>query len=112
MNLDYSYIVGATAKKDIRSTINYITNKLHNKDAAQALFSNIKLKITDMCKNPMASLNCEIYDIYDETIRHCNVENFVIIFKIDNENKKIDILRFLHSKRNITEIIKKFVLND
>lgn len=106
MNLDYKYVIGATAEKDIRSTINYITNKLCNKDAAQTLYNNIKLKIVDICDSPMASSNCEIYGIYDETIRHCNVENFVIIYKIDNVNKRIDILRFLHSKRNITEIIK------
>lgn len=111
MNSDYSYIISKIAKKDMRNTINYITNKLCNKDAAQVLFNNIKLKISDMCKNPMASSNCEIYDIYDDAIRHCNVENFVLIFKIEKENKRIDILRFLHSKRNITEIIKNVKIN-
>ena len=97
----YSYTFTELAKSDIDETINYVSNKLNNTHAARRLYQDIISKIHVIRSLPYAYPDCQIYLIDDVYTRRALVDNYVLIYEINEINKSITILRFLYYRRDI-----------
>lgn len=101
---NYSIIYTYTAKKSIKSTLSYISIKLFNPVAAAKLQSLINEAINKISKFPFAFPDCSIFFINDKNIRHIIINNYLLIYKINNIKKEIYILKFSYSKVKINNI--------
>ena len=100
----YSYIFTELAATDIETVISYIDGKLCNKKAATDLYCHINNVINKASQFPYMYEDCNQFMISDETIRRALVDNYIMIYEVNDEDEMIIILRFLHHTRNIKEL--------
>ena len=96
---DYSFELSPLSAENIASIIDYISNKLMNKKAANDIIELLYDKIKKITYFPHS------YPIYEnsvfkneQNIRKANAKSFLIFFKIDENDKKIIIVAVVHSK--------------
>jgi len=94
-------------KQDVDSSYNYIKNNLEAPMAADNLFKEIMESLNRIKENP--NIRPLVQDKYLASLgyRLINVKNYVIFYVIDNDNKHINIIRFLYNKRNWINILKE-----
>ncbi len=104
----YKSIILPQAEQDIDETLNYISNELCSPQSAKNLFNNILNVIEQISLFPhsMPTIkskkipNCEQY-------RWTSVKNFLLFYKIVEEDKEIRIMAFLYGKSNIIARLSK-----
>ena len=104
MSNKYSYQLTPIAEQDIDSALAYISENLSNPKAASDLFLEIERAINEICTLPFGFPDCEIYLVSDEKIRHIPIDNYILVYEVLEERKKINILRFRYAKMNLANI--------
>jgi len=84
----YTIIYKKSSRKNIKSTLSYISIKLFNPIAAKKLLNLINEAINKISRFPFAFPDCSIFFINDKTIRHIIINNYLLIYKINNIKKK------------------------
>lgn len=95
----YSYQFTDLALADIESSLNYISFQLMNTNAAKELLAEIEKTIKNICLFPFSYPDCSHYFIKDITIRHATINNYILIYRINDKTSSIEILRFKYSKQ-------------
>ena len=103
----YTYSFTPLAEQDVDAVLEYISEKLHNVKAANDLLDNIEEAIEKACVLPYGFPDCGIYFISDEQIRHVPIDNYVLIYEIDEDKKRLIILRFRYAKMDLERIRTK-----
>lgn len=103
----YKFAFTPLAEQDIDSVLDYISENLKNKKAAVDMLDKVENAIENACVLPYGFPDCEIYFIADDKIRHVTIDNYVMIYGVDEENKQINILRFRYAKMNLEGIRTK-----
>jgi len=108
----YNLIISKLYKGDTLSAYNYIKNVLNAPIAAKNLKNEIKDKLMYISKNP--THRPLVYDKYLAGLgyRLISVKNFMIFYIIDDDNKRIKIIRFLYGKRDWINILKETPLDE
>ena len=95
-----------TFYNDLEDALNYISNVLMNKEAANSLLDEVENAILSRSNNP------EAFEKYNSTKDRKNtyykiyVKNYVIYYVVIHENPPImEIRRFLYNKRNRSRIV-------
>lgn len=104
MQNNYSYKLTPLALQDIDETLAYITEKLLNGKAAINLLDELEHTLNSICSYPHAFPDCAVFMITDTMIRHAPVNNYLLIYEIDEEEKQVNILRFLYAKADIANM--------
>lgn len=107
MSDKYTYRLTPLAESDIDSALEYIAESLCNPKAASDLYMKLERAIDTVCDFPYSSADCRRFLIQDESIRHVPVDNYVLIYEIEDELKEIRILRFRFSKMNPKNAVTK-----
>ncbi|MCH5350870.1 MAG: type II toxin-antitoxin system RelE/ParE family toxin [Clostridiales bacterium] len=100
----YGYRFTPLAESDIDSALTYISVTLCNGQAAGKLLSDIESIITTICEFPYSAADCKCFLVQDEKIRHVSVDNYILIYEIREEEKTLNILRFLYSRMDLTKL--------
>lgn len=100
----YKFAFTPLAEQDIDSALEYISENLSNVKAANDMLDKIEKTIESACLLPYGFPDCKIYFIVDDKIRHVVIDNYVMIYGIDEKNNQINILRFRYAKMNLTGI--------
>lgn len=103
----YTYAFTPLAEQDIDTVLEYVSEKLHNLKAAGDMFDKIGQAIEQACVLPYGFPDCGIYFITDEKIRHVPIDNYVLIYEIDEDKKRLNILRFRYAKMDLEGIRTK-----
>ena len=104
MSSRYSFIVSKPAESDIVSAMRYITETLHNQKAANDLFDKISSAIDNACEFPYSNVTSEYFFISDDKIRHIVIGNYVLFYEIQDDEKRIAVLRFLLARMDFSKI--------
>jgi plasmid stabilization system protein ParE len=98
--------------EDVHSSYNYIKNKLEAPMAAENLIIEILEKLNKIKKNP--NIRPLVQDKYLASLgyRAINVKNYIIFYIIGNDQKYINVIRFLYNKRNWINILKENTIQD
>jgi addiction module RelE/StbE family toxin len=93
-------------KRDVDSCYNYIKNRLEAPMAADNLIKEITESLYKIKENP--NIRPLVQDKYLASLgyRLLNVKNYCIFYIVDDDNKHINIIRFLYNKRNWINILK------
>lgn len=105
---NYDFELTKTAEFDIDATYEYIAKALGNPDAASALADELEIQIDKICKRPEIGKLVENEFLNKNTVRRFLVKNYIAYYLIDDENKKIVILRFVYSGRDQDKLVKEF----
>ena len=98
---NYDFELTKTAESDIDATYEYIAKALGNPDAASALADELEIQIDKICRRPETGKLVENEFLRTNAVRRFLVKNYIAYYLIDDENKKIVILRFVYSDRYI-----------
>ena len=102
--MTYKYSFTKLCSQDLDEALQYICETLCNKAAAQKLNNTFLETVNTITAFPYSFPDCNIYLIEDKNIRHALINNFVLIYYIDDVNKEIFLLRFQFSGRSIADI--------
>ena len=103
----YKFALTPLAEQDIDSVLEYISENLRNVKAARDMLDKIEETIEKACILPYGFPDCEIYFITDKNIRHATIDNYVMIYEINDEKKQLNVLRFRYAKMNFADIRTK-----
>lgn len=103
----YDFELTETAESDIDSAYDYIAKTLENPDAASALADELEIQIDNICKKPETGRLVENDFLRSNNIRRFLVKNYIAYYIIDDNNKKIVILRFVYGGRDQDKILKE-----
>ncbi len=106
----YKSIILPQAGQDIDETLNYISNELCSPQAAKNLFSEILKAVEQISSFPYAMPEIKNKEISKNgEYRWTSVKNFLLVYKIVEEDKEIRIMAFLYGKSDIiTRLTKRF----
>ncbi len=94
----YGYKLTPLAEQDIDSALAYIAETLCNGKAALDLLNKIEHAIGTICEFPYSAADCRRFLVTDEQIRHVPVENYIMIYEIEEREKSVNILRFCYTR--------------
>ena len=106
MDSKYSYSFTEKAEQDFDEILRYISFDLANPIAAQNLGRKIFEKIDIVRSFPESCAIVENEFLSDKTVRKLLVDNYIIYYKANHDEKIITIIRIVYGKRNLDEIIK------
>ncbi|MCL1941763.1 MAG: type II toxin-antitoxin system RelE/ParE family toxin [Synergistaceae bacterium] len=86
------------AQNDLQDVIDYIAQ--HSLKAANDFLDELDKRLLQICEFPKL---CEVYR-HNPTLRRLIIDNYLIFYEADEENKVINVYRILHSSRNIEKI--------
>lgn len=99
----YVYRFTPLAVSDMDEALAYITDKLVNAKAAGDLLDKIERTLDSVCVYPHAFPDCTAFLISDPMIRHTLVGNYVLVYEIHDEERKIAVLRFRYARTNLSD---------
>ena len=94
----YSIEYSKEAKQDLIGIKRYIKYNLQEPNTAQKLISKIKMEIDQLKNNPTIYAIIEDELIRKLEIRKLIVNNYIVFYRIKNEN--VQIVRIMYGRRN------------
>jgi len=84
----------------MRLIFNYIALQLKAPAAAERMAAAFRKAIAGLSKMP------ERHPPVANGYRKIIVKNYIVLYKVDNKNKAVSIMRVLHSKQNRLDILQ------
>ena len=103
--MSYNVIVSDEAHNDIDSVLDYIVNALKNPIAAKKLLGRIEEAYTDLADNPFIYACCADSRLQKDGYRKVVINNYVLIYRIDETDNKVYVVRFFYGRQNYIELI-------
>ncbi len=101
----YEVILTEKAKIELKGIYDYISKSLMSEIAAKNLYNKVKDSILRLEDFPESCSIIEHYKDNKYQYRKLVINNYLVIYRIDEENKKVYIVRIIYGKRNyINEI--------
>jgi plasmid stabilization system protein ParE len=98
--------------EDIDSSYKYIAEKLDAPRAAENLIEEIIEKLNYIKKTPYSRPLVQDNYLASLGIRSIKVKNYVIYFNVDENEKRINVIRFFYNKRNWIKLLKENGIED
>lgn len=104
--MKYKILISSRATDDITSALNYIGNTLLNPQAADDLQTKIEHDIRSLASMPKR------YPLIDDPLlaswglRFMMINNYIAFFTVDDDNKTVNIIRFMYGKRNWRRLLE------
>lgn len=86
--------------KEIDDIYEYISGKLMASLSAKRLMRKIEREIMLLEKNPKIYVEVNLTDKLKRKYRRMLVNNYVVLYTVDEENKKIYVAHMYYGKRN------------
>ena len=103
--MKYNVSISAYAHDDIDSALDYIINSLQNPIAAENLLDKIKDTYADIADNPLMFAYCNDSRLRDDGYRKAVINNYVLVFRVEEAAKNVYVVRFFYGGQNYGELI-------
>jgi len=107
-NLSFSKIID----EDIDSCYNYIKDKLDAPMAAENLMKELYEKINKIKENPYSRPLVHDKLLASLGIRSIKVKKYLLFYNVEEENKNLNVITFMYSKRDWVNIVKDIPLDE
>ena len=108
--MKYDIRITRTAEADLNSAIDYIDHVLHNPQAADELLAEAEEAIAGLATFPEKYALAEDPVLNAWGVRFITVNNYLAFYVVSEEEQRVHIVRFLHSKQNWIPILKNSTL--
>lgn len=88
------------ARDEIREIYEYISENLVNESAAKRLMRKMRDSVMDLAESPKIYAKIEKKDRMKREFRRMVVDNFIVLYTIDEEKKTIYISHMYYGRRN------------
>jgi len=96
----YSLQVTELAEQDLDGIVNYMTGELANPIAARAFLDKIEDCYKLLRTRPKIYVVCDDSYLRGRGYRKTLIGNYLLIFRIDEQTKRIHILRFFYGAQD------------
>lgn len=103
---NYHIHITLTAEKDMVHAANYIEFVLKNPQAADHLLDEAERQIKTLSQFPMKHPTVDDKILCSWGVRFMTVENYLAFYTILEEEKQVNIVRFLYAKSDWRSILK------
>ena len=108
--MKYDIHITGTADEDLNRAVDYIDHILLNPQAADELLDKAEDLIADLAAFPEKYALVEDPVLNAWGVRFVAVNNYLAFYVVSEEEKRVSIVRFLHSKQNWISILKNSAL--
>lgn len=99
---NYKIIITPTAYKEINKIYDYITEELYAKSAAKRLMEKVENEVQKLKYAPKIHTEIEKYDELKRNYRRIVINNFIILYTIDENNMVVYISHMYYGGRDYT----------
>ena len=92
-------------ERDLDAVIGYIVLSLENKIAAASLLDAIEKCYDDLERMPLMYEACHDPYLKELGYRKAGIHNYIIVYKVDEESKIVNIMRLFHGRQNYEKLI-------
>ena len=96
----FDVLASDAAESDLSAIRDYLLNELYNPLAVENLFSEIRRAYEALQTNPYVFEECKDAHLRSMHYRKCLVKGYLFIYRIDETNNLIHIVRFFHGSQN------------
>jgi toxin ParE1/3/4 len=104
-NLSFSKIID----EDIDPCYNYINDKLEAPTAAENLMKELYEKLNQIKEKPYSRPLVHDKLLATLGIRSVKVKNYLLFYNVEEDEKNVNVITFMYSKRDWINIIKKIL---
>ena len=101
----FKVIVTHTAYNEIKEAYNYISKNLYSKVAAEMLMKEIDKEIIYLKSLPKMYARIKQSSNFERIYRKVVINNYVLIYTVDDENEIVCIVHFYYSGKNYLDLI-------
>ena len=94
------------ARKDMLEIVRYIGRELQNPDAAERLAVELVDAAENVLAFPYAAPVCQPIRPLKHEYRKILVQNYLILYWVDEEKKLVTVARVVYAKRNYGRLLK------
>lgn len=110
MAVVYEVKITAQAESQMAEIVDYITNELFVPDAAENLLTKLERSILGLSRFPEKHQLIEEELWRSEGVRKIVVNNFLVYFWIDKNQKKVQVFAVIYEKRDQIEQLRHLSL--
>ncbi len=103
--MGYKIVKTELAERDLDRIIGYIVETLENRPAAAALLDSIDKCYDDLERMPLMYEACRDPYLRSLGYRRAGIHNYIMVYKVDQAQKTIYILRFFHGRQDYEKLI-------
>jgi len=105
--MNYTLNITDLAEEDILAAVRYISGVLKNPIAANTLLDEIERyeKVLENTPNIYPFVNDEY--LSEKGLKYVRIKNFLMFYIIDENNRIVNVIRFLYIRRNWKNILTK-----
>ncbi len=93
------------AKMDLIDIYSYIKYDLKEPAIAKRLIQKIRGEINKLKDNPTIYVTIKDEIIKKREIRKIKVNNYIVFYRVEENNKIVEIVRIMYGRRNWTKIL-------
>ena len=102
----YFVNISDIAEEDILSTVRYISEELKASKAANDLLDEIEKHEQILGKTPHIYPRVPDEYLAEKGLRFVVIKNYLMFFTINEEDKIVDVIRFLYGRRDWKNILR------
>jgi toxin ParE1/3/4 len=103
--MEYNLTITEVANQDMNKIFSYILNHLCNPKAAVDLADAIEGKYDEVCINPYMFEESRNKVLKNKSYHRLPVQNYIILYKIDEKNREVIIARIFYGGQNYQELL-------
>lgn len=104
-NMEYKITETELALQDLDNILSYIALTLANPTAAVSFADEVEKCYSNLKKMPMMYGFCKDLRLRALKYRKAVIKKYVMIYKVDEEEKSVSILRFFHGRQDYEKLI-------
>ena len=101
----YKIVKTNSYQRDLDSAVGYIVLSLVNKTAAVSLLDAVERIYDDLERMPLMYGFCDDQRLRDLKYHKAVIKNYVMVYKVDEDEKAVNILRFFHGRQDYEKLI-------
>jgi plasmid stabilization system protein ParE len=103
--MNYSLNITDLAEEDILSTVRYISEVLKSPIAANNLLDEIERHEKILEETPYIYPFVQDENLSEKGLKYTRIKNYLIFYTIDEDNKIVNVIRFLYGRRDWKNIL-------
>ena len=101
----YKLVVTKIAHDDLNRIVTYIAVHLANPTAATSFLEQVEKCYNNLKENPFMYEGCRDARLTKEGYRKASLKGYVLIYKVDEQTKKVIIYRFFYGAQDYLKLI-------
>jgi len=103
--MTYTVVTSKKAERDMQNIADYISDELHDVEAAFKLMLEIRMQIRQLNQMPKRYPLVSDKRLAKRGIRSFPVKNYIVFYSIDDDTKIVNITSVMYGRRNWVNLL-------